>query len=133
MDNTFGIEGISHGFTLLFLTLNGNKMFRLEVLFTYVSWLMSRLRKKFLEGINLQPLLDCTGVLWDGYMRIKRVGLDQVVNTLASGDRGQWFDPHPLQGRRSFSTFGRTESSLSTFGRGRAVYVSTSLIQCGKR
>nr|GEU97116.1 retrovirus-related Pol polyprotein from transposon TNT 1-94 [Tanacetum cinerariifolium] len=38
----------------------------------------------------------------------------------------QGFDPHPLQGRRSFSTFGRTGSSLSTFGRGRAVYVSTS-------
>ncbi|GJT46664.1 F-box/LRR-repeat protein 4 [Tanacetum coccineum] len=26
--------------------------------------------------------------------------LDQVVNTLASGDRGQRFDPHSLQGRR---------------------------------
>ncbi|GJY46224.1 RNA-directed DNA polymerase, eukaryota [Tanacetum coccineum] len=30
------------------------------------------------------------------------VGLDQVVNTLAFGDRGQGFDPHPLQGRRLY-------------------------------
>nr|GEW91586.1 reverse transcriptase domain-containing protein [Tanacetum cinerariifolium] len=62
-----------------------------------------------------------------------RVGLDQVVNTLASGDRGQGFDPYPLQGRSSFSTFGRTRNSLSTFGRGRAIYVSTSFMQCGRR
>ncbi|GJY84562.1 callose synthase 7 [Tanacetum coccineum] len=40
--------------------------------------------------------------------------LDHVVITLTSGDRGQGFDPHSLQGRRSFSTFGRTGSSLST-------------------
>ncbi|GJR06068.1 reverse transcriptase domain-containing protein, partial [Tanacetum coccineum] len=62
-----------------------------------------------------------------------RVGLDQVVNTIAFGDRGQGFDPHPLQGRRSFCTFGRTGSSLSTFGRGKVVYVSTSPIDCGRR
>ncbi|GKA19381.1 mitogen-activated protein kinase kinase kinase YODA-like protein [Tanacetum coccineum] len=47
--------------------------------------------------------------------------LDQVVITLASGGRGQGFDPHSLQGRRSFSTVGRTGSSLSTLGRGMAV------------
>ncbi|GKC77947.1 hypothetical protein Tco_1128721, partial [Tanacetum coccineum] len=39
---------------------------------------------------------------------------EDVVITLASGDRGQGFDPHSVQGRRSFSTFGRTGSSLST-------------------
>ncbi|GJZ04293.1 ATP synthase subunit beta [Tanacetum coccineum] len=39
-------------------------------------------------------------VLWDGYMRTKRVGLDPMVNTLGSRDRGQRFDPHLLQGRR---------------------------------
>ncbi|GJZ68898.1 hypothetical protein Tco_0632448 [Tanacetum coccineum] len=49
--------------------------------------------------------------------------LDQVVITLASGDRGQGFNPHSLQGRRSFSTFGRTGSSLSTLGRARLVQV----------
>ncbi|GKA17526.1 hypothetical protein Tco_0697363, partial [Tanacetum coccineum] len=52
--------------------------------------------------------------------------LDQVVITLVSRDRGQGFDPYSLQGRRSFSTFGRTGSSLSTLGRVMAVYVSTS-------
>ncbi|GKD33990.1 kinase-like domain, phloem protein 2-like protein [Tanacetum coccineum] len=36
-------------------------------------------------------------------------------------------------GRRSFSTFGRTGSSLSTFGRGMAVYISTSPIHRGRR
>ncbi|GKC32295.1 hypothetical protein Tco_1039589 [Tanacetum coccineum] len=66
-------------------------------------------------------------------LEVNKVGLDQVVNTLACGDRGQGFDPHPLQGRRSFSTFGKTGSNLSTFGRGRAVYVSTSPIHCGRR
>ncbi|GJV03658.1 ulp1 protease family, C-terminal catalytic domain-containing protein [Tanacetum coccineum] len=44
------------------------------------------------------------------------IRLDQVVITLASGDKCQGFDPHSLQGRRSFSTFGRNESSLSTLG-----------------
>ncbi|GJU31247.1 putative 3,4-dihydroxy-2-butanone kinase isoform X1 [Tanacetum coccineum] len=52
--------------------------------------------------------------------------LREVVITLVSGDRGQGFDPYSLQGRRSFSTFGRTGSSLSTLGRVMAVYVSTS-------
>ncbi|GJZ69691.1 ABC transporter G family member 11 [Tanacetum coccineum] len=47
--------------------------------------------------------------------------------------RGQGFDPHPLQGRRSFSTSGRTGSSLSTFARGRAVYISTFPIHRGRR
>ncbi|GJX35150.1 hypothetical protein Tco_0246707 [Tanacetum coccineum] len=42
---------------------------------------------------------------------------DQVVITLASGDTGQGFDLHSLQGRKSFSTFGRTKSKVSTFGR----------------
>nr|GEU73897.1 hypothetical protein [Tanacetum cinerariifolium] len=37
--------------------------------------------------------------------------------------RGQGFDAYPLQGQRSFPTFVRTESSLSTFGR---VGLSTS-------
>nr|GEW42881.1 hypothetical protein [Tanacetum cinerariifolium] len=37
-----------------------------------------------------------------------------VVITFASKDRVQGFDPHALQGRRSFSTFGKTGSSLST-------------------
>ncbi|GJZ16348.1 probable NADH dehydrogenase [ubiquinone] 1 alpha subcomplex subunit 5, mitochondrial [Tanacetum coccineum] len=46
--------------------------------------------------------------------------LDYYPCGLAYGDRGQGFDPHSLQGRRSFSTFGRTESSLSTLGRGMA-------------
>ncbi|GJY85592.1 hypothetical protein Tco_0499618 [Tanacetum coccineum] len=54
--------------------------------------------------------------------------LDLVVITLAFGDRGQGFDPHSLQGRRSFPTFGRTGSSLSALGRGITVYVSTSPI-----
>ncbi|GJV17712.1 RNA-directed DNA polymerase, eukaryota [Tanacetum coccineum] len=40
-----------------------------------------------------------------------------VVITLASGDRGQGFDHHSLHGRRSFSTFGRIRSSLSTLGK----------------
>nr|GEX46870.1 hypothetical protein [Tanacetum cinerariifolium] len=31
----------------------------------------------------------------------QKVGLDQLENPLLSGDRGQGFDPHPLQGRRS--------------------------------
>ncbi|GKB99345.1 hypothetical protein Tco_0985482 [Tanacetum coccineum] len=39
--------------------------------------------------------------------------------TFVSGDRGQGFDPHSLQGRRSFSTFDRTGTSLSTLGRGK--------------
>nr|GEW22548.1 hypothetical protein [Tanacetum cinerariifolium] len=39
----------------------------------------------------------------------------------------------PYKGRRSFSTYGRTGSSLSTFGRGRAVYISTSPIHCERR
>ncbi|GKC42206.1 hypothetical protein Tco_1059928 [Tanacetum coccineum] len=56
------------------------------------------------------------------------VTLDQVVITLASGERGQGFDPYSLQGRMSFSTFGRTGSNLSTLGRGMVVYVSTSPI-----
>nr|GEZ77177.1 hypothetical protein [Tanacetum cinerariifolium] len=59
--------------------------------------------------------------------------LDQVVNIFDSGDRSQWLDPHPLQGRKSFFTFDRTGSGLSTFGRGRAVYVSTSSIQYERR
>ncbi|GJY00854.1 hypothetical protein Tco_0359006 [Tanacetum coccineum] len=58
---------------------------------------------------------------------------DKVVITLASGDRGQGFDPHSLQGWRSFPTFGRTGSNLSTFGMGMAVYVSTSPIHRGRR
>ncbi|GJY09959.1 hypothetical protein Tco_0378144 [Tanacetum coccineum] len=59
--------------------------------------------------------------------------LDQVVITFVFGDRGQGFDPHSLHGRKSFSTFGRTGSSLSTLGRGMAVYISTSPIQHGRR
>ncbi|GJX99545.1 ribonuclease H-like domain-containing protein [Tanacetum coccineum] len=59
--------------------------------------------------------------------------LDQLVITLASGDIGQGFDPHSLQGRRSFSTLGRTRTSLSTLGRGKAIYVSTSPIHRGRR
>ncbi|GJR52415.1 linamarin synthase 2-like protein [Tanacetum coccineum] len=59
--------------------------------------------------------------------------LDQVVITLGSGDRGQWFDPYSLQGRRSFSTFARTGNSLSTLGRGMAVYISTSPVHRGRR
>ncbi|GKB11751.1 hypothetical protein Tco_0845674 [Tanacetum coccineum] len=39
---------------------------------------------------------------------------------------GQGFDPHSLQGRRSFSTFDRTGTSLSALGRGIVVYVSIS-------
>ncbi|GJZ31357.1 RNA-directed DNA polymerase, eukaryota, reverse transcriptase zinc-binding domain protein, partial [Tanacetum coccineum] len=50
----------------------------------------------------------------------------KIFITLASGDRGQGFDPHSLQGQRSFSTSGRTGSSLSTLGRGMVVYISTS-------
>ncbi|GKD09142.1 zinc knuckle CX2CX4HX4C containing protein [Tanacetum coccineum] len=56
------------------------------------------------------------------------VRLDQVVIALASGDRGQGFNSHSLQGRMSFSTFGRTKSSLSTLSRSMALYISTSLI-----
>nr|GEU44633.1 ribonuclease H-like domain-containing protein [Tanacetum cinerariifolium] len=59
--------------------------------------------------------------------------LDQLVITIASGDIGQGFDPHSLQGQISFSAFGRTETSLSTLGRGKAVYISTSPIHCGRR
>ncbi|GKC09434.1 hypothetical protein Tco_1001044 [Tanacetum coccineum] len=59
--------------------------------------------------------------------------LNQVVITIASEDRGQGFDPYSLQGRRSFSTFDRIESSLSTLGRGMAVYVSTSPVDRGRR
>ncbi|GJZ24543.1 hypothetical protein Tco_0562002 [Tanacetum coccineum] len=57
--------------------------------------------------------------------------LDEVVITLASGDKGQGFNLHSLQGRRSFSTFGKT--NLSTFGRGMAVYDSTSPIHRERR
>ncbi|GKC31516.1 hypothetical protein Tco_1038810 [Tanacetum coccineum] len=42
------------------------------------------------------------------------VHIDEVVITLASGDKGQGFDPHSLQSQMSFSTFRRTESNLST-------------------
>nr|GEU83373.1 RNA-directed DNA polymerase, eukaryota, reverse transcriptase zinc-binding domain protein [Tanacetum cinerariifolium] len=63
----------------------------------------------------------------------KHEAVSKLVNTLASGDRGQGFDPYPLKARGSFPTFGRTGRSLSTFGRGRAVYVSTSLIHRGRR
>ncbi|GJU26186.1 hypothetical protein Tco_1164807 [Tanacetum coccineum] len=53
--------------------------------------------------------------------------------TLAFGDRDQGFDPYYLQGRRSFSIFGRTGSSLSTLDSGMNVYISTSLIHRGRR
>ncbi|GKA58037.1 hypothetical protein Tco_0757225 [Tanacetum coccineum] len=46
---------------------------------------------------------------------------------------GQGFDLHSLQGQSSFSTFGKTESSLSTFSKGKAAYVLTSSIYHVKR
>ncbi|GKA61714.1 RNA-directed DNA polymerase, eukaryota, reverse transcriptase zinc-binding domain protein [Tanacetum coccineum] len=71
--------------------------------------------KSFMEmtgGFNSShSSLGCNGTWLD---IIKR--LDQLVITLPFGDRGQWFDPYPLQGRKSFSTVGRTGTSLSTLG-----------------
>nr|GEV69084.1 remorin family protein [Tanacetum cinerariifolium] len=37
---------------------------------------------------------------FESLQRVFHLGLDQVVNTLTSGDRGQGFDLHLLQGRR---------------------------------
>ncbi|GJZ09904.1 polyadenylate-binding protein RBP47B' [Tanacetum coccineum] len=78
-------------------------------------------------GATQDPSMYAYGA-YGGYVQYPQQArrLDQLVITLASGDRGQGFDPHSLQGRRSFSTFGRTGTSLSTLGRGRAVYISTS-------
>ncbi|GKA21333.1 ribonuclease H-like domain-containing protein [Tanacetum coccineum] len=45
----------------------------------------------------------------------------------------QGFDPYPLQGRRSFSTFGETGSSLLTSDMGMVVNVSTFLIHRERR
>ncbi|GKD22283.1 hypothetical protein Tco_1223986 [Tanacetum coccineum] len=88
--------------------------------------------KSFMEmtgGFNSShSSLGCNGTWLD---IIKR--LDQLVITLPFGDRGQGFDPHPLQGRKSFSTVGKTKTNLSTLGRGKAVYISTFPIHCGRR
>ncbi|GKA44431.1 phospholipase-like protein, partial [Tanacetum coccineum] len=77
---------------------------------------------------DVSPIPEWFHLLIAAYKLQIEARLDQVVITLASGDRGQGFDPHSLQGRRSFSIFGRTGSSLSTLSRGMAVYVSTSPI-----
>ncbi|GJY98188.1 retrotransposon protein, putative, ty1-copia subclass, partial [Tanacetum coccineum] len=46
--------------------------------------------------------------------------IDAIVKQLQIDlSKYQGFDPHSLQGRRSFSTFGRIATNLSTLGRGR--------------
>ncbi|GKB64426.1 hypothetical protein Tco_0920612 [Tanacetum coccineum] len=56
-----------------------------------------------------------------------------VLDIQRARDKGQGFNPYPLQGQRSFSTFDRTGSRLPTFGRGRVVCISTSLIHRGRQ
>ncbi|GJT00595.1 phosphoglycerate kinase, chloroplastic [Tanacetum coccineum] len=54
--------------------------------------------------------------------------LDQVVITLASGDRGQGFDPHSLQGRRWVDMMGL--DSFKKFND--ALQTTKSVIQNGR-
>ncbi|GJW41834.1 hypothetical protein Tco_0070633 [Tanacetum coccineum] len=54
------------------------------------------------------------GVIFTKDDRRNERKFDLRRGTLAFGDRDQGFDPYYLQGRRSFSIFGRTGSSLST-------------------
>ncbi|GJU49467.1 chloroplastic group IIB intron splicing facilitator CRS2-B, chloroplastic-like protein [Tanacetum coccineum] len=92
---------------------------------------MNTIQSKALVGIGSIGEVPVLLAKPQGYMNFSGESDSKVGSSgyhLASGDRGQGFDPYSLQGRRSFSTFGRTGSSLSTLGRGMAVYVSTSPI-----
>ncbi|GKA85778.1 UDP-sugar pyrophosphorylase [Tanacetum coccineum] len=63
--------------------------------------------------LELGPYIDELSKTGGAIKEFINPKLDQVVITLASGDRGQGFDPHPLQGRR-YKDSTKTEFKSST-------------------